>query len=176
MRRWSSLVLTLSAAAMLASGARVRADGEDPGRQISAALKDLPQTVTRLEQLITYGQFRRTFHDFACGKFSARENRKVLNALAVGFARAAHPTCDAPEYRRHGWHNLGNGRYEMRLDLYYYGGITGRQYDATVRLVLDTSQADWQIERLSFSDDNRIPANDRRLSLLRRRMNEMLEQ
>ncbi|GEM_PF-5704207 len=105
-----------------------------------------------------------------------KEAKKYAAALATLITNAAHPSAQDVDCLKHEikW---GDRVCFTRMHVEYYGGLTGKQYAATINIVLNTLDGDdqWQVDRITFDDAaNRIPASKQKLAAVKRKLNKVL--
>lgn len=113
---------------------------------------------------------------FLGGQMDAKEAKRFAVAFAKQITLAAHPTASNPDFRTMRIERRNDGEVAVSMTVEYYGGLVGKQYPATITLRVNTSQSPWEIADILFADSaNRIPPNLQKLSVLRRKLNEILE-
>lgn len=121
--------------------------------------------------------YRETIQAFLKKQFPKKDEKKFATEMAKSITSAAHPTGENADLLSYSIDDLKGGLITMRMKVEYYGVLTGFQYTASVRLVVNVSDKDgWDIKTLDFDDDsNKIPPNKQNLADLRRKFNKVLE-
>jgi hypothetical protein len=102
-------------------------------------------------------------------QFSKKDDfeKKFVSRVAVAIVKAAHSTAKDPSLEEYKFKEVKPGRTRLEIRATFKGAITRKEYTTNIVVHIDSlDKKAWEVLRIDYSDNDRVPYNSKRIEAL----------
>ena len=100
-------------------------------------------------------------------------DKEFAKRVGIAIVKKARPTTKDFTLQDHKFKEVKPGRTELRLEVGYKGATGFTKYTAKPVILIDTTNKDkWEVLRIEYEDNNRLPHNRKNLESLVKEFND----
>jgi hypothetical protein len=98
--------------------------------------------------------------------------KQFVTDVGKAIVKAAHKTGKKVALIEYKYTNPKPNRTELKIQMEFYGAVTGKRYVANVVIKIDsTDKKAWEVLNIDYSDNDNVPYNEKKIQALIKELN-----